>query len=84
MLSKFALSDAAPTNALLADCPDAYLFATLCEAAPFLRDEPLSAAYEARLTRAIEEINSKDARARAARTLTTELTPDFMGAGAAY
>jgi len=73
MLAKFSLSDAAPTNGLLADYPDAYLFATLCEAAPFLRDEQLSAAYEARLQRAIGEINSKDARARAARTLTTEV-----------
>ena len=72
MLTKFALSDAAPTNALLADYPDAYLFATLCEAGPFLRDDALAAAYEARLERAIGEINSKDARARAARTLTTE------------
>jgi hypothetical protein len=84
MLAKFALSDAAPSNALLTDYPDAYLFATLCEAAPFLRDAELSGAYEARLARAIEEINAKDARARAARALTTELTPAFVGARAAY
>jgi len=82
MLAKFALSDAAPTNALLSDYPDAYLFATLSEAAPFLRDAELSAAYEARLGRAVEEINSKDARSRAARTLTTELASPFVGAGA--
>jgi hypothetical protein len=75
MLVKFALSDAAATNALLADHPDAYLFATLCEAGPFLRDAELAAAYEARLERAIAEINSKDARARAARTLVTEIPP---------
>ena len=84
MLAKFALSDAAPTNALLTDYPDAYLFATLCEAAPFLRDAELSATYEARLTRALAEINSKDARARAPRTLTTELTPAFVGARGAF
>ncbi len=73
MLAKFALSDLAPTNALLSDYPDAYLFATLCEAGPFLRDAELAQAYEARLERAIGEINTKDARARAARTLTTEI-----------
>ena len=73
MLAKFALSDAAPTNALLTDYPDAYLFATLCEAGPFLRDAELAQAYEARLERAIGEINAKDARSRAARTLLTEL-----------
>lgn len=75
MLVKFALSDAAPTNALLNDYPDAYLFATLCEAGPFLRDADLAGAYEARLERAIAEINTKDARARAARTLVTEIPP---------
>jgi hypothetical protein len=79
MLAKFQLSDAATSNALLADYPDAYLFATLCEAAPFLRDAELAGAYEARLGRAIEEINSKDARSRAPRTLVTELTPAFLG-----
>ena len=73
MLAKFALSDAAPTNALLTDYPDAYLFATLCEAGPFLRDAELAAAYEARLERAIGEINAKDAKSRAARTLVTEI-----------
>ena len=72
MLTKFALSDAAPTNGLLTDYPDAYLFATLCEAAPFLRDADLAGAYEARLERAIAEINAKDARARAPRTLSTD------------
>jgi hypothetical protein len=79
ILTKFALSDAAPTNALLSDYPDAYLFATLCEAGPFLRDDALAAAYDARLERAIGEINAKDARARAARTLVTEI-PRRVGA----
>lgn len=75
MLAKFALSDAAPTNDLLAACPDAYLFATLCEAGPFLRDAELAGAYEARLTQAVGEINAKEARARAAATLSTEVPP---------
>ena len=74
MLAKFALSDAAPTNALLSDYPDAYLFAVLAEAGPFLRDAELAQAYEDRLGRAVGEINEKDARSRAARTLATEVT----------
>lgn len=82
MLKAFALSDAQPTNALLSDSPDLYLFATLCEAAPFLRDDALSATYEARLSRAVAELNAKDARSRAARTLVTELPP-LIGARAA-
>lgn len=73
MLKAFVLSDVAPTNALLSDAPDVYLFATLCEAAPFLRDGELADAYETKLGRAIGELNAKDARSRAARTLSTEL-----------
>jgi hypothetical protein len=72
-LAKFALSDASPTNALLTDYPDAYLFATLAEAAPFLRDADLASAYESKLTRAIAEINAKDARSRAQQTLSSEV-----------
>lgn len=73
MLKAFALSDAAPTNALLSDFPDLYLFAALSEAAPFLRDADLAAAYETKVGRAIAEANSKEARSRAARVLGTEL-----------
>ncbi|MFC3070516.1 phage adaptor protein [Phenylobacterium soli] len=73
MLAKFQLSDAAPTNALLADWPDVYLFATLCEAAPFLRDAELAQAYAGKLEAALAEINSKEARSRAPRTLATDL-----------
>lgn len=83
MLKAFALSDAAPANALLADAPDVYLFATLSEAAPFLRDAELAGAYETKLARAIEELNGKDARSRSARTLTTEL-PALIAARAAF
>ncbi len=73
LLRKFALSDAAPTNALLSDFPDIYLFATLSEAAPFLRDPDLSAAYATKLAQAIADANSKEARSRAGRTLSTDL-----------
>jgi hypothetical protein len=73
ILTKFALSDAAPVNALLTDAPDVYLFAVLAEAGPFLRDEELAQAYEDRLSRAVAELNAKDARSRAPRTLATDL-----------
>lgn len=73
MLRAFALSDAAPSNGLLAEAPDIYLFATLSEAGPFLRDPDLAATYETKLGRAIAELNAKDARSRAAGVLRTEL-----------
>lgn len=71
-LEKLALSDAAPTNSLLTNHPDAYLFATLCEAGPFLRDADVLTMYEQKLTRAIAEINDKEARSRAQQNLSTE------------
>lgn len=73
MLKAFSLSDASPTNALLSDAPDVYLFATLSEAGPFLRDAELASAYEAKLERALGELNAKDARSRAPQRLATEL-----------
>ncbi|TAJ70702.1 MAG: hypothetical protein EPO51_16565 [Phenylobacterium sp.] len=79
MLQAFALSDIAPTNALLSEAPDVYLFATLSEAGPFLRDADLAGVYESKLSRAIGELNAKDARSRAPWTLVTEL-PDLVPA----
>lgn len=81
MLRGHALSDAAPTNGLLAEAPDVYLFATLCEAGPFLRDAELAGAYEAKLDRAIAELNAKDARSRAPRTLGVELADLLLERG---
>lgn len=85
-LAKFQLSDTAPTNALLANNPDVYLFATLCEAAPFLRDADLAQAYAGKLELALSEVNAKEARSRAAAKLVTELprprrTFDIMEGG---
>ncbi|THD80631.1 MAG: hypothetical protein E7812_07835 [Phenylobacterium sp.] len=73
MLPAFQLSDASPSNALLASYPDAYLFATLCEAAPFLRDADLAQAYETKLELALAEINTKEARSRRPGALATDL-----------
>ena len=80
MLAKFSLSNAAPTNALLSDYPDAYLYATLAEAGPFLRDAELADTFEGRLQRVISEINAKDARTRPAPTLISDAPPQ-KGAG---
>lgn len=73
MLRRYQLSEAQPANDLLTDSPDVYLFATLCEAAPFLRDVDLAGAYDRRLAQAIDDLNAKEARSRAPRTLATEI-----------
>lgn len=72
ILRGFQLSDSATTNDLLTNAPDVYLYATLSEAAPFLRDPDLASSYESRLTRAIRELNAKDARSNANAKLGTE------------
>lgn len=54
------LSDSAPSNWLLADHPDAYLFGALKEAGPFLRDPELTATFEAKYRAAADEINASD------------------------
>lgn len=71
-LAKYALSDAAPTNTLLTDAPDVYLFATLAEAGPFLRDNELASNYEAKLGRAIQELNTKDNRSKSMQAIQLE------------
>ena len=79
MLRRFVLSDAAPTNGLLSEFPDIYLFATLSEAAPFLRDAELAGAYESKLARALGDANAREARSRAPGRLSSEL-PDLIAA----
>lgn len=71
-LEKLALSDTAPTNSLLTNYPDAYLFGALAEAGPMLRDQDLLTMYEGKLDAAIQSINSKEARSRAQQNLPTE------------
>lgn len=67
----FALSDAEPTNWLLTNAPDAYLAASVLEAGPYLRDDGLFAVWEARYQRAIDDVNTKEARSKSLGTLTT-------------
>ncbi len=75
----FALSDAAPTNWLLTNHPDVYLFATLVEAAPYLRDDNLLAVMSARLEKAISEVTDKESRSRSLASLSTDLPRPRQG-----
>jgi len=73
-LKSFALTEAAPTNWLMTNHPDAYLFATLVEAAPYLRDDKLLAIWLARANQALSEINAKESRSRSLTILNTGLS----------
>ena len=65
MLGRLTLSDAQPTNAILADYPDLYLFGALVEAAPYLRDAEMLGLFAARFEAALAEVRAKETRSRA-------------------
>lgn len=72
MISKYALSDGAPTNTLLTDAPDLYLAAAMVEAAGFTRDAELEARWTRKRSDALNDLNAQDARSRKLQTLSTE------------
>lgn len=72
-IKTFALSDSATTNALLTSYPDAYLFATLLESAPYIKDDPRLQVWQERFDRAVREINDNENNNRSVAVLTTEV-----------
>lgn len=57
-----ALSDAAPTNSVLTDAPDAYLFGALVAAAPYLRDDARVPLWKSQFDEALDELNEQRER----------------------
>lgn len=51
------LSDAAPTNEILADAPDAYLYGSLVAASAFLEHDARTAMWQAAYTSAVRSLN---------------------------
>lgn len=72
MLGRLALGDDAPTNPVLADYPDLYLFGGLVEAAPYLRDTDLLSLFAARFEAALAEARAKESRSHALTRLSVE------------
>jgi hypothetical protein len=64
ILGRLALSDASPSNSVLADYPDLYLFGALVEAAPYLRDAEMLSLFSARFETVLAEARMKEARSR--------------------
>lgn len=59
--AKFALGpDDAATNWLLANAPDAYLFGTLTEAAPYIADDPRIMVWQGKRDNALGSVQAKD------------------------
>jgi hypothetical protein len=67
-----ALSDASPTNWLLADAPDLYLAACNVEAALWLEDDEQALRWQARYDDALKAVNHQAHRSRAKATLSVD------------
>lgn len=79
MLGRLELSEAAPTNAVLRDYPDLYLFGSLVEAAPYLRDVELLSLFAARFEAALVEVRAKESRHRSLARLSVEPVLSAIG-----
>ncbi|MDO8901675.1 MAG: hypothetical protein Q7V15_09995 [Phenylobacterium sp.] len=72
-VGRLELSAAAPTNAVLAEHPDLYLFAALAEACPYLRDGEMAGHFGVRFEMALAQARSADARRHGLARLGTDL-----------
>lgn len=63
-IGKLGLTEAAPTNALLTNHPDCYLYATLLEAAIWNKDAEAASTYNQRYEAARDEVNSLESMKR--------------------
>lgn len=73
MLKAFSLSDAQPTNWLLTNHPDLYLYGALIESAPYIRDDARIALWQERFDRAFAEVQAKEHRSQSLATLSTDV-----------
>ena len=74
MLKSFALSGSVTTNWLLTNHPDLYLYGSLLEAAPFVRDKDMISVWKAFVEEAFSDIENKEQRARGLAALRTDLS----------
>lgn len=71
--AKFALSDAAPTNWMLTNVPDLYLYASMIEASMFIRDDKWIAAWTQSYTEIIKDLKDSEHQNKSLAPLRTEL-----------
>lgn len=80
-LKGFALSDAEPTNWLLTNYPNLYLYGALKETAPFLKNDTRIATWDGLFQQALERVEAKEARSRSLAPLATEVAGMMAGRG---
>lgn len=69
-----ALSDSNTTNWLLTSYPAVYLYASLCESAPYLRDDQRIPTWESLYQRAVESVNAQDWSSMGAMRINGDVT----------
>lgn len=69
---QLALSDDAPTNVVLTQWPELYLFAACAEASRYLKDRQAALDWDAKWDAAIDEINTQEGRSRTLTTMSVE------------
>ena len=74
---RLQLSDASPTNFLLTNDPDLYLYGTLMEAAPYLGDDERINVWSSKYAMALKEVNDNENATKSMAILTTEVTPSY-------
>lgn len=73
-----ALSDAAPTNWLLTEAPDVYLYAALVQSAPYLKEDERTGVWAGLYQTLINDMKIADERARIG---SSKLTPRIRSFG---
>ena len=72
MMGALALSDATPTNLILTNYPNVYLYGALKEAATYLRDAEAMGIWETKYADSIAKAKAKEGRIKSLVTLSTE------------
>jgi len=70
-----ALSDSNTTNWLLTLSPDIYLYGTLIQSAPYLRDDERTAVWATLYTRMVSDMNVSDERSRGQISMSMQFAP---------
>lgn len=71
--ASFALSDSIPTNSLLTEAPDLYLYAALIESAPYVRDDGRLNTWQALYSTALQELRDAEHANKSLVPLRTDL-----------
>lgn len=74
-----ALSDSAPSNWILDDYPDVYLYGALAESAPFLREDERVPLWNGRFQAAIDELEAARSRSLWPSAITVPVPDAFSG-----